>query len=438
MSGYAEPATQSRPRASHVELAVLRQSCYHGRMRVSSQAPKRLDSLLPTEPLLLMGAGPVPIPHAVARANGVVINHLGDTMTQVVEGVKAMGRYAFQTEAEHVLGVGGPSSAAMEMAIANVAWAGRRVLALVTGTFSHRLAEMAQGVGAQVVVVEAEAGQPVRESAVRRALDEAKSRGARFDVVTAVQGETSSGVCNTELQAIAKAAREHGALMVVDAVCTLTTMPLPMDEWDLDVVMTGGQKGLASIPGVSLIAFSDRAWDALQQRPTQIPHWCLDVKRAWGFWGEHGYHYTAPVPGILALYEALRLIQEETLPRRFDRHARSSAALQSALTTMGLELFVDEAHRLNSVLAIRTPHGVQGDTVRKAMSQQFNVEIAGAFGLPLLRIGQMGEQCRSHNLFKVLYALGTALKQQGAPVDVAGGMAALERALGADVAHPLA
>jgi aspartate aminotransferase-like enzyme len=117
-----------------------------------------LDSILPSEPLLLMGAGPVPIPHAVARANGVVINHLGETMEHVIVNLQAMARYAFQTKTERIMGVAGPASAAMEMAVTNLLWRGRRCLCLNTGTFSHRLGEMAVGVGADVTFIEPETG----------------------------------------------------------------------------------------------------------------------------------------------------------------------------------------------------------------------------------------------------------------------------------------
>ena len=383
-----------------------------------------LDSILPAEPLLLMGAGPVPIPHAVARANGVVINHLGETMEHVIVNLQAMARYAFQTKTERIMGVAGPASAAMEMAVTNLLWRGRRCLCLNTGTFSHRLGEMAVGVGADVTFIEPETGRPVTAEMVRRAL----SRN-RYDVVTLVQGETSCGVLNRELPEIAKLAREHGALTIVDAVVTLSTMPLEMDRWELDAVVTGGQKGLSSIPGVSLIAFSDRAWAAIRERPEAQTHWCLDAQRAARFWSEHKYHYTAPVPGILALYEALRLVCEEGLPARHERHRVSSQSLQAGLEAMGLRLFIPPEHRLDSVLAVHVPEGVDAKNVLSYMSRKFRVEISGSFGLDVVRIGQMGEQCRSHNLFKVLYATGMSFRHFGVSLDVSEGMAALERVL---------
>lgn len=387
-----------------------------------------LYRILPQEPLLLMGAGPVPIPTAVAHANSVVINHLGDTMNKVIAEVKEMAKYAFQTDSDKVMGVAGPASAAMEMGITNLLWPGRKALVLVNGTFSGRMGCMAEAVGAEVDYINAPEPSPIRLAEV-----EAKLKEKQYDVVTLVQGETSCGVCNYELPEIVAACKAHGALVILDAVVTLTTMPMHMKDWDIDVTVTGGQKGISSIPGVSLIAFSKAAWEVIENRTANMPHWCLDARKAYRFWGHQQYHYTAPVPGILALYEALRLICEETLQKRFMRHKRASEALQNGIHAMGLELFVPKEYRLNSVVAITVPEGMDGDLVRKHMAEQFNVEISGAFGLNLIRIGQMGEQCRSHALFKTLYAMGMSFRQLGYDVSVSKGMAALEEVLGADL-----
>ena len=380
-----------------------------------------LDQLLPAEPLLLMGAGPVPVAAEVARAGGMVINHLGPTMDQLVEHIKQLAGYAFQTADEHILGIGGPASAAMEMAMGNLLWPGRRALVLQNGWFSGRFAEMAAGVGAEVEVLAVPEGQAICAERVAERLKE-----QHYDVVTMVQGETSSGICTTELPAIARLCREHGALAVVDAVCTLSTMPLAKDAWGIDVVFTGSQKGLSSLPGVALIAFSAVAWEQVQQHPGPKPHWCLDALRAENFWQQHQYHYTAPVSGLLALHEALRLVCEETLERRFARHRHSSLALQAGIEQMGLVLNAPCAIRLNSVVAIQVPAGVDNARMRADMSNRFHVEISGAFGLDIVRIGQMGEQCRAPHLFRVLHALGGALAHEGASVDTSAGMAALE------------
>ncbi|MBC8736750.1 alanine--glyoxylate aminotransferase family protein [Paraburkholderia sp. UCT31] len=395
---------------------------------VASSVPcpivESLDAILPEEPLLMMGAGPVPIPAAVAKANAIVINHLGGTMAKVVNQVKTMARYVFQTQSKWVLGVAGPGSGAMEMAISNLAWEGTRMLCIKNGFFSDRMGEMGRRVGARVSMLEVADRTVASLDQIADAL-----RRERPEVVTVVQGETSNTVWNHHLKDIAALAKEAGALVIVDAVCTLSTMPLEMDTWGIDAVITGGQKGLSSIPGVSLIAFSDAAWARVKGRTAPNTHWCLDASLAENFWHNAGYHYTAPVSGVLALHEALRLVCAETLEKRFARHLKCSLALQQGVTAMGLQLYAPENCRLNSVVGIEVPDGLSPADVCAHISRQHQVEISGSFGLPIVRIGQMGEQCREHNLFRTVHALGRTMVDLGVNVDLPAGVAALERGL---------
>ncbi len=383
-----------------------------------------LHSILPEEPLLMMGAGPVPIPDQVAKANSIVINHLGDTMAKVISQVKAMAGYVFQTQTPWVMGVAGPGSAAMEMAVANLVWKDTRTISVCNGFFSTRLAEMAERCGGQVERLTIPDGESADVIVVRELLEAFKP-----EVLTIVQGETSNTTHNRQLKEIAKACQEYDCRVIVDAVCTLSTMPLQMDDWGIDAVITGGQKGLSSIPGVSLVAFSEKAWDRLNNRPIPLSHWCYDAKLATRFWHEAGYHYTAPVSGLLALHEAMRLVCEETLEGRFQRHKVCSLSLQHAIEVMGLKLYVPESARLNSVVGIELPKGLSATEVCEHISTNYRVEIAGSFGPPIVRIGQMGEQCRVHNLFRGLHAFGSTFRDLGVNVDLPLGMAELENQL---------
>lgn len=383
-----------------------------------------LDTLLPEEPLLMMGAGPVPIPERVAAANSIVINHLGKTMSQVIEQVKAMSRYVFQTESQHILGVAGPGSAAMEMAVVNIIKPGTKVLSVCNGFFSSRLAEMAERVEGDVIRMEVEDGRTANVEMIEKYLIEHKP-----EVMTLVQGETSNTTYNRYLPEISKIAHEHNCMVIVDAVCTLSTMQMDIDDWNIDAVITGGQKGLSSIPGVSLVAFSDNAWNLIAARTDKLHHWCLDAMLADQFWYKKAYHYTAPVSGILAMHEALRLICVETLPKRFARHFRCSFALQTGVEALGLSLLVEPEARLNSVVGINVPKNIQANELIAYMSDEYRVEISGFYGSNIIRIGQMGEQSREHHLFRTLHALGSSLKALGSKVDIPGGMAALEDSL---------
>jgi len=383
-----------------------------------------LDNILPEEPLLMMGAGPVPIPARVAAANSIVINHLGDTMAQVIEQVKTMSRYVFQTESRHILGVAGPGSAAMEMAVVNLVQPGCKVLSVCNGFFSLRLSEMAERAEAEVVRLMVPEGEAAKPMDVEKLLIQHQP-----EVMTIVQGETSNTVFNCYLPAIAALAKKYRCLMVVDAVCTLSALPLEMDEWGIDAVITGGQKGLSSIPGVSLVAFSEAAWDKIESRSEHLRHWCLDAKLADQFWYKKSYHYTAPVSGILAMHEALRLICNETLTVRFNRHLKCSVALQAGIEAMGLSLFVGREARLNPVIGINLPENIHADTLLRYMSDRYRVEISGSFGPNIVRIGQMGEQSRVHHLFRTLHALGSSMNALGGAVNVPNGVAALESEL---------
>ncbi|MBB3231202.1 pyridoxal-phosphate-dependent aminotransferase family protein [Halomonas stenophila] len=383
-----------------------------------------LNQILPEDPLLMMGAGPVPIPGPVAAANGIVINHLGETMARIIDQVKRMGRYIFQTESPWLMGVAGPGSAAMEMAVTNLVWPDTRVLCVCNGFFSQRLAEMARRAGGEVERLLIDEGCRADVSRIEDILQTFEP-----EVMTIVQGETSNTTHNKDLAAIGALAQRYNCRLIVDAVCTLSTMELNMDDWGIDVVITGGQKGLSSIPGVSLVAFSEHAWQRILQRPVPIPHWTLDAQLATRFWHEASYHYTAPVSGLLALHEAMRLVCEETLERRFQRHRKSSLALQGGIEALGLSLYVPTEARLNSVVGIALPEGLDSKAVCSHISRHFRVEIAGSFGPPIVRIGQMGEQCRVHNLFRTLHALGSTFNALGYPVDLPAGMAALENRL---------
>lgn len=227
-------------------------------------APPTVDSIhsvLTSEPLLMMGAVPVPIPHSVAQANSIVINHLGDTMAKVIHQMKDMARYVFQTESRWILGVAGPGSAAMEMSVCNLVFPGTRVLSVCNGYFGRRFAEMATRVGGEVEYVNVPDGEAAQVAVLREQLE-----CFRPEVLTITQGETSSTVFNRYLPDITRMASEYGRYAIVDAVCTLSTMPCEMDKWKIDAVVTGGQKGLSSIPGVSLIAFSERARERICAR----------------------------------------------------------------------------------------------------------------------------------------------------------------------------
>jgi len=382
---------------------------------IEARSYRSLQQGLFQREVLLMGAGPVPQPLSVQQANMHVASHLGSDMHEVLDQIKDMTRYAFQTTTPWIFGLAGPGSAAGEMALANLVGARSRVLAVVSGHFGARLAEMASRLQASVKVLQFDGHQ-------RFPIEQFEQQLARYrpELVTVVHGETSSTTINHALPAIAALCSRYEALSVVDAVCTVGTTALAMDAWQLDVVFCGGQKGLSAIPGVSLIAFSDKAWQRIAERDVRPAHWCLDAALAHAFWHEHRYHYTAPVNGLFALHEALRLLNEETLPARIERHRVSSAAVQQALMKLGLALAAPPPTRLFSVIGFHLPDGLRREAFVAQMRARHRVEISAALGLPLLRIGQMGEQCRPAAVLRLVSALGHCLRHVGRDPDVDG------------------
>ncbi|MCC3701627.1 aminotransferase class V-fold PLP-dependent enzyme [Rouxiella badensis] len=374
------------------------------------------NSFFPQE-TLLMGAGPVPQPPSVKQANTHIASHLGQRMNEVVEQLKAMARYAFQTTTPWVFGLSGPGSAAAEMAIGNLVHRRSRVLAISSGHFGLRMCEMARRHQAKVVLFEFDGREAFPLDRLRALLEQQV-----FDVVTLVHGETSSTTLNPDLPEIAALCKKQRALVVVDTVCTLGTTEVLMDNWQLDVVFCGGQKGLSSIPGVSLIAFSNEAWERVVQRTFTPTQWCYDALLAKEFWHHHRYHYTAPVNGIFALHEALRLLNEETLPLRIQRHRQSSQGVQKVLLQFGLTLAAPLPTRLDAVVGFQLPVWLSSVAFIDHLLSQHQVEISASFGSPLLRIGQMGEQCRAANVLRLVTALGESLDALGHPVDLVGAL----------------
>lgn len=376
-------------------------------MKITKPNIQSINDILPKKLPLLMGAGPVPIPNEVAEANKLVISHLGDTMRKIVSNIQTMSQYVFQTNSTKIFGVSGPSSACMEMAVTSLLYPGRKALVLNMGTFSARFGDLARGVGAEVKEI-INNGEPFTAAQVKAALEADK-----YDVLTLVQGETSCGVKNVELPEIVKLAKSYGVRVIADGVCTISTMDFRVDEWGIDIAVVGGQKGFSSIAGVSLIVFSEEAYEFVNKREERMPHWCLDPRRAYKFWNLGEYHYTAPVSGLLALHEAMRLICDETLEARFNRHTQSSLNLQKSLEVMGFALHTPSEYRLNSVLAIKNVGGVNTKELIKYMIDTHGVEISGAFGLDIIRVGQMGEQCRPQNVRRLLEVLGLGYKHFG-------------------------
>ncbi len=365
-------------------------------------------SLLPDSERILLGPGPSLTAPRVMRAMAApTVSHLDPIMIRLLDDVRERLLRTFQApEGSFACAVSGTGTSGMETCVANLVQAGTRATVVVTGYFGDRLAQMCERYGAAVTRVDIDWGRACDPDALRESL-----RTTRADVVAMVHAETSTGVCNP-VAAMAAAAREAGALTIVDAVTSLGGHPLDMGAWGLDAVYSCTQKCLGGPSGLAPVAFSPRA---LEKR-VACRSFYFDLSLLQDFWLRRKYHHTMSSTLVYALYEALAIIDEEGLEARWSRHERNHHALVDSLSGLGLSLLPPEEERLWTLNAVRVPDGVDEAAVRKYLLDAFNIEIGAGLG-PLAgriwRIGLMGASSSPRLVILLRGALESALARHG-------------------------
>jgi alanine-glyoxylate transaminase / serine-glyoxylate transaminase / serine-pyruvate transaminase len=360
---------------------------------------------LPTTDRLLLGPGPSPVsPRVMAALGAPPRSHLDPDLVALLDDIRARLARVFRApEGSLSLAVSGTGTSGMEAAVANLTEPGRRALAIVTGYFGDRLAQMLSRYGAEVTRLDVEWGRAVDPADVARAL-----AGPRVDLITVVHAETSTGVLN-DVAAVAALAREHDALTIVDAVTSLGAMPLDVGRWGLDVCYGCSQKGLSAPSGLAPLTFTPRALE----RRVRCRSFYLDAALLEDFWVRRRYHHTISAPLVYALDTALEEVEAEGLDARWQRHERNHRALVSALTARGLSLLPPEGERLWSLNAVRVPAGVDEAAVRGRLLQRDNIEIGAGLG-PLAgriwRVGLMGSGSTADNVNRLVSALDDAIR----------------------------
>ena len=378
---------------------------------------------------LLMGPGPCNIhPRVLLAMSETVQGHLDPEVVDALADISDMLRIVFQTSNELTLAVSGTGSAAMEAAVCNVLERGERALIAVNGFFGDRLAEVADRAGAEVHKVEFPWGKPVQPDAVEAEL----KRLGKVKVVAMVHAETSTGILSPVAE-VARVAHDNGALLLLDAVTSLGGVEMALDEWDVDVCYSGSQKCLGVPPGIAPISVGPRGRAALEARKTKVQSYYLDLGLLKAYWSRPPvYHHTVPVSLVYALREGLRMVLEEGLQARYERHARTAAALRAGVEAMGVQLLADPNYRLAPLTTVMVPDGVDEARIRRTLLADYNIEIGGGLG-PLagkiIRIGLMSDSCWPSSVFACLSALEDALSQQGFEVARGEGVAAAQRAL---------
>ena len=372
-----------------------------------------IDLPLRTLPVrALMGPGPSEIhPRALQALAQPAIGHLDPAFVDLMDEVKDLLRYVFQTENRLTFPVSGPGSAAMETCFTNMVEAGDKVVIARNGVFGGRMTEMATRLSADVVTIDDEWGQPVDPQKLEAALES----NPDTKIVGFVHAETSTGALS-DASTLAEIAQRFGCLTIVDTVTSLTGSPLYVDDWGLDAVYSGAQKCLSSVAGIAPLTISDRAIEKINQRQTPVSTWFHDIGLIDGYWSEsssRSYHHTAPVNSIFALAESLRLVKQEGLERSWERHRKISQTLLTGLSQLNLEMMVEDASiRLPQLSVVKVPEGIDEAMVRARLLQEYDIEIGPGLG-PLAgqvwRIGLMGYSCRSENVERLLGVLKEVL-----------------------------
>jgi len=377
-----------------------------------------LPGQLNPTPRLLLGPGPSDAhPRVLSAMATPLLGHLDPQFLQLMTETQQMLRQVYQTTNQLTFPVSATGMAGMETCLVNLVEPGERVLVCAKGYFGGRMIDVAGRAGAEVGVLEVPWGQVFDLDQIRDQI-----RAFRPRVVGIVHAETSTGAWQP-LAELGRICHEHDALLIIDTVTSLGCVEVAIDAWEVDAVYSCSQKGLSCPPGLSPISFSPRAVEKLTSRKSKVQSWYLDLTMVQSYWGsERAYHHTAPITMIYALREGLRLVLEEGLAARWQRHLHNHRALKAGLTALGLHYIAPEGHQLPQLNAVRIPDGVDDLTVRKRLLTEFGIEIGGGLGEfkgKAWRIGLMGHNCRPSCVLQVLAALEHCLNQPGVGVAAA-------------------
>jgi alanine-glyoxylate transaminase/serine-glyoxylate transaminase/serine-pyruvate transaminase len=332
-----------------------------------------------------------------------LVGHLDPVFIKMMEEIKTMLRSTFLTKNEMTFPVSGTGSAGMEFCFVNLVEPGDEVIVGINGVFGNRMADVAERCGARVTKVEAPWGQIIEPAQVAEAIKKVRPK-----LVAIVHAETSTGAL-TPVEEISRLTHEAEALFVLDTVTSLGGCPVRIDQWEVDAVYSGTQKCLSCPPGLSPVSLSPRGLAKATSRKNKVQSWYLDVNLLASYWGQDRvYHHTAPITMNYGLHEGLRLVLEEGLENRWQRHEQTHLALKKGLTERSMDLASQTGHQLWQLNAVRVPEGVDEANVRKKMLSDFNIEIGAGLG-PLKgkiwRVGLMGENSRPKNVETFLSAL---------------------------------
>jgi alanine-glyoxylate transaminase/serine-glyoxylate transaminase/serine-pyruvate transaminase len=349
----------------------------------------------------------------------------------MMDGLKGLLQYAFQTRNELTIPVSAPGSAGMEMCFVNLVEPGDEVIVCRNGVFGERMRENVERIGAVPVMVDDEWGTAVDPQKVEDAL----KAHPQAKVVAFVHAETSTGA-KSDVKTLVEIAHRHDCVTIVDAVTSLGGIPLKVDEWQADAVYSGSQKCLSCTPGLSPVTFNERAVAKLKARQHKVQSWFLDLNLVMGYWGgqtKRAYHHTAPINPLYGLHESLVMLKEEGLENAWQRHARHYEVLRAGIEAMGMSFYVQPDKRLPQLNVVTIPEGVDEAQVRQRLLSEFDLEIGAGLGQlagRVWRIGQMGYSSNMKNIMFCLSALESVLSDMKAAINPGAATQAALRQVG--------
>jgi alanine-glyoxylate transaminase/serine-glyoxylate transaminase/serine-pyruvate transaminase len=382
-----------------------------------------IPASLNPSPRLLLGPGPVDAHPSVLRAMATpLLSHVDPQFLVLLDQIQEMLRNVFLTRNALTLPISGTGMSGMETCMVNLLEPGDKIVVCVCGFFGQRMVEIAGRTGAQVSVIERPWGEVFDPQQVREAL-----KRVRPKVLAIVQAETSTGAWQP-MEHLGALCREHDALLMMDAVTSLGCVPVRLDDWGVEAVYSCSQKGLGCPPGLSPVSFSPRAVEAMEKRKAKVQSWYLDLSLIRKYLGpERIYHHTTPISMNYALHEGLRLVLEEGLETRWNRHQRNHRALKAGFLALGMHYTAAEGHQLPQLNAVRIPAGVDDVSLRKMLLSEFGIEIGGGLGDlkgKAWRIGVMGYNSRSGVVLTLLAALEQCLQKMGVKIQPGAAVAA--------------
>ncbi|GAB2914413.1 pyridoxal-phosphate-dependent aminotransferase family protein [Rheinheimera gaetbuli] len=375
-------------------------------------APK-IAAFLPPQ-RILMGPGPSDVyPQVLASQARPTVGHLDPLFVGMMDELKQLLQYAFQTRNEMTLAVSAPGSAGMETCFVNLLEPGDSVIVCRNGVFGERMRQNVERCGATAITVDNAWGEPVNPQQVEAAL----KANPQVKYLAFVHAETSTGALS-DAKTLCALAKQYDCLSIVDAVTSLGGVELRVDEWGIDAIYSGSQKCLSCVPGLSPVSFSTNAVARIKTRTRPVQSWFLDQSLVMSYWGggaKRSYHHTAPVNALYALHESLRQLASEGLEQSWQRHREMHQLLKHGLTELGLEFVVAESYRLPQLNSVYIPQGVNDAAARKQLLELYNLEIGAGLGDlagKAWRIGLMGYGARRENVALCVKALSEVLLNQ--------------------------